>query len=416
MFTLIFLLFLITDLCIRFWLAKRQIRHVLKHRAAVPPEFAERISLNSHQRAADYTVAKVQLASFERVFDAVLLICFTLLGGLQALDSYFATHINHEILRQLLLVLSVFAISGVLSLPFSIWKRFKLEARFGFNTMTPSLFLRDTLVGSLIAVILGSAVITATLLLMSHAPTLWPFLVWLVWIAFNLLILWIYPSVIAPLFNKFSPLNRPSLQERIQKLATQCGFELKGLFVMDGSKRSAHANAYFTGLGRNKRIVFFDTLLKQLNDDEIEAVLAHELGHFKHKHILKRITVSFSVALLFLLVLYGLTTQLWFYTDLGIFPQLARPNDGLSLVLFFFCIPVFTFWLQPLSSKLSRKDEYEADAYAAQQCPPTALRSALLKLYNDNASTLTPDPLHSAFYDSHPPALERLRHLKSHEV
>lgn len=416
MFTLLFLLFLLSDLCIRFWLAKRQIRHVLRHRAAVPPEFAERISLRSHQRAADYTVARVQLSSYERIFDAAVLICLTFLGGLNALDLFFAQHISHEILRQLLLVFSVFTISGLINLPFSIWRRFKLEAKFGFNRMTPALFIRDTLVGTAVAAVLGAIFISTALLLMSTAPVLWPWFVWLFWVAFNLVILWLYPSVIAPLFNKFTPLDRPALQSRIQQLASQCGFELNGLFVMDGSKRSAHANAYFTGLGRHKRIVFFDTLLKQLNDDEIEAVLAHELGHFKHRHIIKRMIISFSAALGFLLLLSWLSTKTWFYTDLGVDPLLGRPNDGLSLILFFLCIPVFTFWLRPFGSWFSRRDEFEADAYAAQQCPPAALRGALLKLYNDNAATLTPDPLHSAFYDSHPPALARLRHLKTHEI
>lgn len=416
MFTLIFLIFLLSDLCIRFWLAKRQVRHVLKHRDAVPLEFAERIGLSSHQRAADYTVARVQLSSFERIFDSVVLISLTLLGGLQALDLFFARRIDHEILRQLALVLSVFAISGALSLPFSAWRRFKLEAKFGFNRMTPALFIRDTVVSTLVAGIVGAIFIATILSLMSAAPALWPLLAWLFWVGFNLVVLWAYPSLVAPLFNKFTPLDRPSLQTRIHELAKRCGFELKGLFVMDGSKRSAHGNAYFTGLGRNKRIVFFDTLLSRLNDDEIEAVLAHELGHFKHRHILKRMILSFAVALVFFLLLAWLTTKTWFYTDLGVLPQLGRPNDGLTLVLFFLCIPVFTFWLKPLTSWFSRRDEFEADSYAAEQCPPQALRSALLKLYNDNAATLTPDPLHSAFYDSHPPALERLHHLKSHEA
>lgn len=416
MFTFIFLLFLLSGLGLRFWLAKRQIRHVLKHRDAVPSEFAERISLRSHQRAADYTIARVQLGNHERFADAIVLIALTLLGGIQALDLFFAAHIQHEILRQLLLVLSVFAIMGLVGLPFNIWKRFKLDAKFGFNRMTPALFIRDTLLSAVIGAVLASVIIAVALWVMASSPSGWPFYVWLCWIAFNLFILWMYPSVIAPLFNQFSPLDRPSLQERIETLATRCGFELNGLFVMDGSKRSSHANAYFTGLGKNKRIVFFDTLLKQLNDDEIEAVLAHELGHFKHRHIVKRMVLSFGSALGLLLILSWLSTKIWFYTDLGVVPQFVRPNDGLSLVLFFVCLPVFTFWLKPLASWFSRKDEFQADSYAAQQCPPSALRSALLKLYNDNAATLTPDPLHSAFYDSHPPALQRLQYLKTHEA
>src|SRR5690625_2561238 len=265
-----------------------------------------------------------------------------------------------------------------------------------------------------ISLILGTPLVAAVLYVMDHAPQLWPIWAWVIWVGFSFFIMWLFPHVIAPLFNRFEPLQQGALKERIEALAERCQFALNGLFVMDGSKRSAHGNAYFTGLGKNKRIVFFDTLLNRLNDDEIEAVLAHELGHFKHRHIVKRLVINMLIALGFLLLLGWLSQQVWFYTDLGVIPQFGRSNSGLALTLFFLVMPVFTFWLGPLFSLLSRKDEYEADQFAAQQSSATALISALVKLYDDNAATLTPDPAHSAFYDSHPPALLRIQHLKKY--
>ncbi len=412
MFTLAFIVFLLSDIAMRLWLASRQLRHVRQHRAAVPAEFSDRISLRSHQRAADYTAAKMRVSMVERVTEAAVLIAFTLLGGLQVLDVQLGYLFDNEMLRQLCLIGAVLALLGIVGLPFSLWKKFKLEARFGFNRMTPRLFILDSLKTLALSLVLGTPLVASILWIMENAGPNWVWWAWGIWVGFNLLILWLLPTVIAPLFNKFTPLNNPEMADRIQRLAQRCGFSLSGLFVMDGSKRSAHGNAYFTGFGKARRIVFFDTLLARLNIDEVEAVLAHELGHFKHKHILKRMAISFSAALLFALLLGWLSTQVWFYVQLGVLPQLGRPNDALALILFFLVVPVFTFWLTPLASWFSRKDEFQADHYAAQQCSPDALVSALVKLYDDNAATLTPDPVHSAFYDSHPPAVIRIQNLK----
>uniref|UniRef100_UPI0033425D41 M48 family metallopeptidase n=1 Tax=Castellaniella defragrans TaxID=75697 RepID=UPI0033425D41 len=412
MFTLLFIACLLGDLLIRFWLAQRQIRHVLRHRDTVPEIFATRIGLHSHQRAADYTIGRMQLLLIERVTEAAVLLALTLLGGLQFLDIQIGHLIESEILRQLVLVGAVLAILGAVGLPFAIWRTFRLEARFGFNRMTPRLFALDTLKILLVTLILGAPLLAGVLWVMAHTGSAWAWWAWGLWVAFNLLVLWLYPSFIAPLFNRFTPLDDPELSARIHALAQRCHFGLSSLYVMDGSRRSAHGNAYFTGFGRHRRIVFFDTLLARLNATEVEAVLAHELGHFAHKHILKRMIVSFASALLLLLLLAWLSTQLWFYTGLGVIPQLGRPNDGLALVLFFLTIPVFTFWMAPLASLLSRRDEFQADRYAVAQCGAEPLASALVKLYDDNAATLTPDPLHSAWYDSHPPATIRIQHLQ----
>lgn len=415
MFTYLFLGFFLLDLLTRFWLAQRQIRHVIMNRGAVPEAFSARISLRSHQRAADYTVAKVKLSQYERLVDGAVLIGLTLLGGLQQLDLFWAKHIDHEIWRQIALVLSVALLLGVISLPFSAWKKFHLEARFGFNRLTPLLFIRDTLVGGVLTMVLLGICAGAILLFMQSTGAQWPLWAWVFWVVFNLVLIWAYPTFIAPLFNSFKPLERDSLRDRINALAERCKFKLNGLFVMDGSKRSAHGNAYFTGLGNNKRIVFFDTLLNKLDDEEIEAVLAHELGHFTHHHIRQRLLMNFVASLVLFVLLGWLSQKAWFYVDLGVIPQLGRANDGMALVLFFLCLPVFTFWITPLTNIGSRKHEYQADAFAAQQSSPQHLRSALLKLYNDNAATLTPDPLHSAFYDTHPSALSRLQHLERYE-
>lgn len=414
MFTLLFIAFLLSDIALRLWLASRQIRHVLQHRAAVPAEFADRIGLHSHQRAADYTVAKMRIAMVERVTEAAVLVGFTLLGGLQFLDLQLGYLIDNEMLRQLALIGAVLALLGTIGLPFSIWKKFKLEARFGFNRLTPKLFVLDALKTLFLSLLFGIPLVASILWIMGNTGPNWVWWAWGIWVGFNLLILWLFPTFIAPLFNKFTPLDNPTMAQRIQALAQRCGFSLSGLFVMDGSKRSAHGNAYFTGFGKARRIVFFDTLLTRLNVDEVEAVLAHELGHFKHKHILKRMIISFSLALVFAWLLSWLSTQVWFYVQLGVLPQLGRPNDALALILFFLTIPVFTFWFTPLASWFSRRDEFQADHYAAQQCSADALVSALVKLYDDNAATLTPDPVHSSFYDSHPPAVLRIQNLKQH--
>ncbi|NYT57405.1 M48 family metallopeptidase [Alcaligenaceae bacterium] len=412
MFTLLFIAFLIADIVLRFWLDSRQLRHVQKHRDKVPDEFSDRIGLRSHQRAADYTIAKIQFSMAERITEAVVLVCLTLLGGLQFIDMRLGLLIDHEMLRQLALIGAVLALMGVIGLPFSAWRKFKLEARYGFNRVKPRLFIQDACKTLLITLILGTPLVAGVLWVMANTGTNWVWWAWGLWVVFNFLILWLFPTVIAPLFNKFTPLENPEMAERIHALAQRCGFSLGGLFVMDGSKRSAHGNAYFTGFGKARRIVFFDTLLSRLNIDEIEAVLAHELGHFKHKHIIKRMIISFSLALAFLLLLGWLSTQVWFYVELGVLPQLGRPNDALALILFFLAMPVFTFWATPLASWMSRRDEFQADRYAAGVSSSSHLISALVKLYDDNAATLTPDPVHSAFYDSHPPAVLRIQQLK----
>lgn len=412
MFTLLFVAFLLSDIAARVWLSFRQVRHVQKHRAAVPPEFSDRISLRSHQRAADYTAARMQFSMIEHIVEAAVLVALTLLGGLQFLDMQLGLLIDNEMLRQLALIGAVLALLGTIGLPFSAWRKFRLEARFGFNRMTPALFIQDCIKTLLVTLILGIPLTAAVLWIMGNTGSSWVWWAWGIWVGFNFLVLWLFPTVIAPLFNKFTPLDNPEMSERIKALAQRCGFALSGLFVMDGSRRSAHGNAYFTGFGKSRRIVFFDTLLAKLNIDEIEAVLAHELGHFKHRHIIKRMILSFVAALVFFLMLGWLSNQVWFYTQLGVLPQLGRPNDALALILFFLAVPVFTFWLTPLASWLSRRDEFQADRYAAAQCPPEQLVSALVKLYDDNAATLTPDPVHSAFYDSHPPAVTRIQNLK----
>lgn len=411
MFTLLFVAFLLTDIAVRMWLATRQIRHVVRNRDRVPAEFSHRIGLSSHQRAADYTVARVKLGMLERTYDAILLVCLTLMGGLQYIDLMISQVTEHDLLRQVLLVVVVIVLLGLLSLPFTVWRQFRLEARFGFNRMTPELFFMDAAKGIALTAVLGLPLIAAVLWIMGSAGTYWWIWAWALWSVYSLMMQVIFPTIIAPVFNKFTPLADPDLIERINHLARRCGFSLKGLFVMDGSRRSAHGNAYFTGFGRSRRIVFFDTLLARLNADEIEAVLAHELGHFTKHHITKRIALSFGAALVFFACLGWIAQQPWFYEGLGVLPQLGGRNDAMALLLFLLVMPVFTFIFTPLASLLSRRDEFEADRYAAEQSSPDRLVSALVKLYDDNATTLTPDPVHSAFYDSHPPAAERIRHL-----
>lgn len=413
-FTLLFLAFLITDLLLRTWLARRQVRHVLLHRDRVPAAFAERISLDSHQRAADYTAARTQLGLIEHIASVAILLALTLLGGIQAIDLALGRLISSEMLRQLALMGCVLIIPGLVGLLFSAWRTFGLESRFGFNRMSPAMFMADAFRMLLVTLVLGAPLLAGVLWVMGAAGPSWAWWAWGMWVGFNLLVLWLYPGFIAPLFNRFTPLDDPALAERIQSLAKRCNFGLAGIFVMDGSRRSAHGNAYFTGFGRHRRIVFFDTLLARLDADEVEAVLAHELGHFVHRHIQRRMIVSFLAAGLMLHLLSFLSTQTWFYAGLGVLPQLGRPNDALALLLFMLVLPVFTFWFGPLASMLSRRDEFQADRFAVSQCGAAPLASALVKLYNDNAATLTPDPVHSAWYDSHPSAavrIDRLQHV-----
>ena len=410
-FSISFVSFLLLTLLLRFWLASRQIRHILAHRQSVPAQFASKIPLGAHQKAADYTIARTKFGLLMLPVGGLTLIGFTLLGGLQWLAVAVLNQTGPGMLYQLGLVLAFAAISGLIDLPFDYYKQFVLEARFGFNKMTPGLFFADLVKGTLLGAAIGLPLLWVILLLMEKSGDLWWLYVWLVFSGFQLLMLVLYPTVIAPLFNKFTPLEDASLRARIESLMQRVGFASSGLFVMDGSKRSAHGNAYFSGFGAAKRIVFFDTLLARLSPQEIEAVLAHELGHFKLKHIGKRIVVMFAVSLAFLALLGYLKTQLWFFTGLGVDPMLGAANDALALLLFMLVLPVFTFIFSPLNSISSRKHEFEADAFAAKHTDPQDLVAALVKLYEDNASTLTPDPLYSAFYDSHPPAALRIAHL-----
>lgn len=400
-------------LVVRFWLASRHIRHILVHRSAVPTEFAGKIPLAAHQKAADYTIAKTKFGIVVLLVHAAVLICFTLLGGLQWLSGAVFNVTGIGMTYQIGLILAFALISSVIDLPFDYYKQFVLEQRFGFNKMRLHLFFIDMLKNTLIGAIIGLPLLWIVLMLMEKSGSLWWLYTWLVWSGFQLLMLVLYPTVIAPLFNKFTPLADASLVQRIEGLMQRVGFAAKGLYVMDGSKRSAHGNAYFSGFGTAKRIVFFDTLLSRLAPAEIEAVLAHELGHFKLKHVTKRIAVMFLVSLGFLALLGYLKTQPWFYTGLGVDPMLLAGTDAMALILFMLALPVFTFLLSPLTSITSRKHEFEADAFAAKHTQSQDLVSALVKLYEDNASSLTPDPLYSAFYDSHPPASVRIGKLLS---
>jgi len=400
------------SLLIRFWLGSRQIRHVAQYREAVPAAFAHTISLAAHQKAADYTVAKARLGLLEMALGAAVLLGWTLLGGLSALNQALALAMGQGMMQQLALQLAFVVISGVIDLPLSWYQTFVLEERFGFNKMTLKLWLADLLKSSVIGAVIGLPIAALILWMMAAAGSLWWLWAWLFWMVFNLLLLVIYPTLIAPLFNTFAPLDDEALKARVTALMHRCGFSAKGLFVMDGSKRSAHANAYFTGFGAAKRVVFYDTLLAKLSAPEVDAVLAHELGHFKHKHIIKRIVSMFALSLAGFALLGYLTQQVWFYTGLGVQPNLASGNDALALLLFMLAMPVLSFFIAPLFAQLSRKHEFEADAYAVRQTSAQDLSTALLKLYEDNASTLTPDPLYVRFYYSHPGASERLARMQ----
>ena len=409
--TMIFATALVLGLLVKFYLTSRQIRHVMQHRDEVPAAFAATISLESHQKAADYTVTKSRFGLLEIAFGSAVLLGWTLLGGLDTLNRAIGTlglEAYGSLVPQLALLAAFVVINGLLGLPFTLYSTFKIEERFGFNKMTLSLWLTDLVKSTLVGVVIGLPIVALILWLMGSSGRLWWLWAWSVWMGFNLLVLVLYPTVIAPLFNKFKPLEDETLKARVTALMQRCGFAAKGLFVMDGSKRSAHANAYFTGFGAAKRVVFYDTLLKQLSPGEVDAVLAHELGHFKHKHIIKRIATMFAMSLAGFALLGWLSSQVWFYTGLGVRPDLANSNDALALLLFLLAAPLFSFFISPVAAQFSRKHEFEADAYAVSQTDGRDLQSALLKLYKDNASTLTPDPVFVKFYYSHPPASERL--------
>ncbi|WP_382323680.1 M48 family metallopeptidase [Hydrogenophaga sp. UC242_50] len=412
-FTAVFCALLLLGLLVRTVLASRQIRHVARHRHTVPAAFSDTISVAAHQKAADYTIAKARFGLLETAIEAALLLGWTLLGGLDWLNQLLLDALGGGMLQQLALLAAFVLIGGLITLPLGWYATFRIEERFGFNKMTMSLWLGDLVKGTLVGALIGLPIAALVLWLMGAAGPTWWLWAWGVWMAFNLLALVLYPTLIAPLFNKFEPLSDETLKARVNALMQRCGFAAKGLFVMDGSKRSAHANAYFTGFGAAKRVVFFDTLLKQLSPDEIDAVLAHELGHYKRRHILKRIVLMFALSLAGFALLGWVSSQAWFFSGLGVTPSMDTPNDALALLLFMMVVPLFTFFLSPLMAQLSRQHEFEADAYAVAHTSGPDLASALLKLYKDNASTLTPDPLYARFYYSHPPASERLSRLQT---
>lgn len=406
-FTAVFVAFFVLTYGLRLWLALRQMRHVRLNRGAVPAVFADSISLEQHQRAADYTLAKTQLSLVHLALEAVLLWLFTLGGGLQWLYELTAAWVQNPLLQGTLLLLSLAALLTAAEIPLSLYRQFRIETRFGFNRQGLAGFFADLAKQALLALVLGGPLILLVLWLMGNMGALWWLWVWFAWAGYNLLMLAVYPTLIAPIFNKFTPLADAALKQRIERLLKRTGFKAEGVFVMDGSRRSSHSNAYFTGLGRFKRIVFFDTLLSQLTPEQTEAVLAHELGHFKRRHITKRILFMFGMSLTLLWVLAWFKESAWFYQGLNV----AVQNDAIALALFFLILPVFLFPLTPLASLYSRKHEFEADAFAAEHCQAAHLIGALVRLYRDNAVTLTPDPIYSIFYDSHPLATERIARL-----
>lgn len=408
-FRWIFLTALGLSLFAKLYLNYRQAQHIASHRAAVPSEFADSISLEAHQKAADYSKTNLRFGRWSEFYDVALLLLWTIGGGLALLDSLVRQFSWSPLLTGVGVIIIMMLISSVLSLPFSWYSTFNIEAKYGFNKSTPKIFWMDLIKGMSLSIIIGTPLIALILWIMQKTGTFWWVWAWIAWSGFSLLMLWAYPRFIAPIFNKFSPLEDESLKERINSLLEKCGFKSNGVFVMDGSTRSSHGNAYFTGIGDNKRIVFFDTLLETLDDHETEAVLAHELGHFRKKHVTKRMLMSFIFSFLGLALLGWLVEKEWFYTALGV----TEPSAYTALILFMLALPVFTYFLSPLSSWFSRKDEFEADAYAAEQSDAKALISGLLKMYSDNATTLTPDPWYSSFYHSHPPALHRIQHLNN---
>ncbi len=408
-FSTLFLSVLAITLIVRWWLAGRQIRHVRRHREAVPEAFSDRVSLAEHQKAADYTDAKTRLGQWQLLADTGILLLWLFGGGLAMLDSLWRHFELPPLATGIGMLLSMAAISSLLDLPFSVYRTFVVEVRFGFNRTTPLLFVSDHLKQFLLLAILGGSLALGVLWLMSHSGGLWWFYAWLIWLTFSLVMVWVYPVLIAPLFNRFLPLQDETLQRRIEQLLARNGLNASGIFVMDGSRRSGHGNAYFTGIGTNKRIVFFDTLLEQLTADDVEAVLAHEIGHLRRRHIRKRIVITAAISLAGLALLGWVADQSWFYAGLGA----QQPSEYMALALFMLVMPVFTFVLQPALAWLSRHHEFEADDFAARQVSAHSLARALVKLYRENASTLTPDPVYSAFYDSHPPAPVRVAHLSS---
>lgn len=408
-FTVVFVVILGASLAVRLWLGQRHLEHIRRHRASVPAAFRDRIGLAAHHKAADYTSAKVRFGRWDLGAETVVLLLWTLGGGLALLAEAWGSLGLSPVVTGTGVLTSLFVIAALVDLPFDAYRTFVIEERFGFNRTRPGLFLGDHLKQMALMVALGAPLSAAVLWTLHHAGDLWWLYAWGIWLAFNLFLVWAYPLFLAPLFNRFEPLTDGDVRARIEGLLTRNGLASDGIFVMDGSRRSGHGNAYFTGFGRGKRVVFFDTLLERLAADEVEAVLAHEVGHYKHRHIAQRLVVMAATSLAGLAVLGWLMGQDWFYAGLGV----AQPSGHAALALFLLVLPVFTFFLQPVGAWLSRRHEYEADAFAAAQSDPRVLVQALVKLYQDNAATLTPDPLYSAFYDSHPPAPLRVAHLQA---
>ncbi len=408
-FTLIFLTFLLATVLTRLWLSQRQINHILSHKDKVPAAFAEKISLEEHQKAADYSTTKLKLGRLTLAWETLWLLLWTIGGALSIVDSWWLQYQFSPLWTGIGVILSLTLLMSLLDLPFSLYSTFVIEERFGFNKTTIKTWITDLLKSALLMMVIGVPLIAVTLWLMNQAGQYWWLYAWSVWTAFSLLMMWAYPVFIAPLFNKFSALEDESLKTRIDDLLQRCGFKRKGVFVVDGSKRSAHGNAYFTGFGSNKRIVFYDTLLESLSENEVEAVLAHELGHFKRNHIKKSMALSILMTLGGFVLLAWLMDSAWFYSAMGV----ETASTHTALLLFMFVLPVFTYFISPLFSAMSRKYEFEADDFAKQQSDYRALVSALVNMYRENASTLTPDPIHSMFYDSHPPASIRIAHLET---
>lgn len=409
-FTLIFLAFLAASILTRLWLSYRQVRHIQAHREQVPEAFSQKISLEEHQKAADYSTTKIHFGRISLVWETLWLLLWTLGGGISLIDHWWQGYELSALTTGIAVILSITILGSLLDLPFSLYSTFVIEDRFGFNKMTLKTWISDLFKSAMLMLIIGVPLIALILWLMNQSGQYWWLYAWGVWTLFTLFMIWAYPAFIAPLFNKFSPLQDESLKARIDSLLQRCGFKSQGVFVVDGSRRSAHGNAYFTGFGSNKRIVFYDTLLESLSENEVEAVLAHELGHFKRNHIKKSLTLSILMTLAGFAILAWLMDSPWFYQSLGV----ENATTYNALILFMFIMPVFTYFISPLFSALSRKHEFEADEFAKQQSDYRALISALVNLYRENASTLTPDPIHSIFYDSHPPASIRIAHLEAH--
>jgi STE24 endopeptidase len=407
--TWLFVVAVIAETITRLWLSSRQIATVRAHRDRVPELFRNQVELADQQKAADYTVARARLSRVSTVLEAIIRLVFTLGGAIAAIDAMWSRAGLGHPWHGTLVIGTVMVVLMLINLPFSLWRTFRLEARFGFNRVSPALFVADLAKGLLLGTVLGGPVVIGALLLMDRGGSLWWLYAWLAWTAFSLLLTWAFPRFIAPIFNRFTPLSDEALKARVEALLARTGFASKGVFVMDGSRRSSHGNAYFTGVGRNKRIVFFDTLLERLGASEVEAVLAHELGHFRLQHVRQRIVLSLFTSLIALAALAWVVRQPAVFAALGV----PTPSSHAALLLAMFVVPAFTYFITPIGAWWSRRHEFQADDFAAQNASAAALADALVKLYRSNASTLTPDPLHSAFYDSHPPALVRISRLQA---